>query len=285
MYAPSEHENTHQFIKLAELFSKQGVGVPNVYAFDLDRGFVLMEDLGDDLLEKAYAHGGSSRALDLALRTLVDIQSIQDCEGTLPTYEENRFHMELGIFSEWFLQGLIETSPPAWYPQLCRHLVNNAMNQPRCAVHRDFHCRNLLIKPSGELGVVDFQDALIGPITYDLASLLGDCYHEFDAQQVARSIETYRAIALRSKLPSIRDEKEFRMRFDLMVIQRQLKALGIFSRLWLKRGRHSHLADIKPVLARLATRCERYPQTLPLAGAIRSEFLPRAASRLEAIPA
>ncbi len=283
MYAPPEHENTHQFVKMAEFFSKQGVGVPNVYAFDMHRGFVLMEDLGDDLLEKAYFRGQSNQALDLALGALIKIQSSSDPEREVPTYEEARFNMELGIFSEWFLQGLIETSPPNWFADLSEKLVASALSQPKCCIHRDFHCRNLLIKPSGGLGVVDFQDALIGPLTYDLASVLGDCYYEFNEQQVARSIETYRAIALCANLPSIKDEKEFRGRFDLMVIQRQLKAVGIFARLWLKRGRESHLRDIEPVLLRLAKRCEQYAATLPLANAIRSDYLPKAASRLEGI--
>ena len=285
MYAPPEHENTRQFVKMAELFSKQGVGVPDLYAFDIDRGFVLMEDLGDDLLEKAYVRGHLTRAVELALHTLVAIQATQDTEGSVPTYEEDRFNMELGIFAEWFLQGLLNISPPDWYAGLSEFLVASALSQPTCCIHRDFHCRNLLVKPSGDIGVVDFQDALIGPVTYDLASLLGDCYYEFDEEQVIRFIEAYRGMAHDSQLASIDDEKEFRLRFDLMVMQRQLKAVGIFSRLWLLRGRKSHLGDIEPVLKRLAKRARQYQETSPLADAIAGELLPGAASQLESIRA
>lgn len=285
MYAPPEHENTRQFVKMAEIFSKHGVGVPDLYAFDLGQGFVLMEDFGDDLLESAYARGQIDQAVELALQGLVGIQSIHDPEGSIPTYEAQRLHMELGIFSEWFLQGLLKIPTPDWYAQLSQILVHSALRQPRCCVHRDFHCRNLLIKPSGALGVIDFQDALIGPLTYDLASLLGDCYHEFDATQVSRFIDSYRGASLDAKLPSIEDEHEFRLLFDLMVIQRQLKAVGIFSRLWLKRGRQSHLRDIEPVLRRLALRASRYQQTLPLAESIVGELLPAAAAQLERIRA
>lgn len=284
MYAPPEHENTRQFVKIAELFSREGIGVPDLHAFDLDLGFVLMEDLGDELLESAYARGQSTPAVELALRTLVTIQSTRDAEGSVPPYEEQRFHMELGIFSEWFLQGLLKTPPPTWYASLSEQLVASALSQPRCCIHRDFHCRNLLIKPSGELGVVDFQDALIGPLTYDLASMLGDCYYEFDEAQVSRFIKLYRGMTHDAEFSRLGDD-ELRLRFDLMVIQRQLKAVGIFSRLWLMRGRKSHLGDITPVLGRLAKRARQHAETAPLADAIAGEYLPLAATQLERIHA
>ena len=285
MYAPPKYENTRQFVEMAELFRTHGVGVPDVYAFDLDQGFVLMEDFGDDLLEKVYARGQSRQAVELALETLVDIQSVQDHTGRVPPYDAERFRMELGIFSEWFIEGLLGMSPPDWYASLSEQLVRSALSQPRGCIHRDFHCRNLLIKPSGELGVVDFQDALIGPVTYDLASLLGDCYYEFDEQWVSEFIRAYRGMTHDSPLARIDDDEEFRFRFDLMVIQRQLKAVGIFARLWLSRGRRSHLGDIEPVLARLATRCRRYRETSRLAEAISGEFLPAATSSLKSIRA
>ncbi len=283
MYAPPELEDTHRFVKMAQLFSENGIGVPELHAFDRDAGFVLMEDMGDDLFEKVYTRESSTRAINLALSALIRIQSIRVSPHLIPAYTQERFQMELGIFCEWFLQALLERSPPNWYTPVSEALVQNALDQPSCCIHRDFHCRNLLIKTSGELGVVDFQDALIGPITYDLASLLGDCYHEFDEDQVASAIHSYRAVARRARLPSIEDDEEFRLCFDLMVIQRQLKAIGIFARLWLQRGRTSHLRDIAPVLARIAGRAQAYPQTLPLADAIESDLLPHAVSRLETI--
>ena len=288
MHAPPAREDTGQFVRIAELFKSHGIGVPLLHAHDLDRGFVLMEDLGDESLELAYARGAAERALALAIETLVRVQRIEDDQGIVPAYAASRFEMELGIFSEWFVGGLLGETPPTWYAELAEPLIENAVDQPQCPIHRDFHCRNLLIKPSGDLGVVDFQDALIGPVTYDLASLLGDCYYELDAHQVSTALRTYRQAARETNIPTIQDEARFRLAFDKMVIQRQLKAVGIFSRLWLRDGKSSHLESIAPVLVQLARRCQRIDiddidMVAPLARAIEDDWLPKATARVAQI--
>ncbi len=289
MYAPPELENTRRFVKLADLFARHGIGVPRLCAHDLTQGFVLMEDLGDDLLERVYARGETRRALALAVETLVRMQSITTTSDALPDYTRERFEMELGIFSDHFLRGFIDRPQPDWYQRLSGILVENALRQPRCCIHRDFHCRNLLIKPSGELGVVDFQDALMGPLTYDLAALLGDCYHAFEEDHVMECIENFRRSCEQSRRDSrttsaqIPREDTLYRHFELMVMHRQLKAVGIFARLWLTRRRRSHLSDIAPVLERLAERADRHAFARPLADTIRGDYLPRAAARLESI--
>ena len=280
MHAPPEKENPSQFVRLAEFFCAQGIAVPRLHAHDCEHGFVLMEDLGDDLLEKVYARPDANHALELAIRTLISIQSVENWEGVIPAYEEQRFRMELGIFSEWFLKGLLGISPPAWYVSLSERLVANALTQPSCCVHRDFHCRNLLVDASGDLRVVDFQDALVGPVTYDLASLLRDCYYRFEESEISAAIASYRDLAQSQGITTIADAREFRGCFDLMALQRQLKAVGIFARLWLRDQRKSHLGDLVPVLTQLSELADQYPESALLAEAITEHWLPGTAARL-----
>lgn len=283
MHAPPEMENPRQFVRLAEFFSSQQIPVPELYAQDPGLGFVLMEDLGDEPLEKIYRRGEPNAALDLAIRCLISIQRIEASEAFIPPYNEERLRMELGLFSEWFARGLLGTNMPTWYPALCDGLVENALDQPQCCVHRDFHCRNLLIDMSGDLRVVDFQDALKGPVSYDLCSLLHDCYFSFEEASIARGIHTYRRLAKTQGITMIEDESSFRRSFDLMAIQRQLKAVGIFARLWLRDQRKSHLPDVVPVLKSLARLCARHRQCAALTEQINGNYLPSAISRVEGL--
>jgi len=279
MHAPPEREDTAQFVRIGELFKAQGIGVPVIHAADTKRGFALMEDLGEDTLERAYAREEAERGINLALDTILRIQGVQDDAGSIPDYTAERFEMELGIFSEWFLGGLLGIDAPSWYSELARHLVKSATEQPKCPLHRDFHCRNLLITPTGGLGVVDFQDALVGPVTYDLASLLGDCYYEFAEAEVNAALESYYQDVQKLGILLISERAQFRRCFDLMVIQRQLKAIGIFVRLWLRDGRRSHLVSIEPVLVRLAKLCRNYAATSALARSIQEDWLSEAIAK------
>ncbi len=279
MHAPPEREDTAQFVRVGELFKAREIGVPVIHAADVKRGFALMEDLGEDTLERAYARGEGARAMSLALDTILRIQRVRDDRGSIPDYTAERFEMEVGIFSEWFLGALLGIDAPPWYREMAEYLVSSALEQPKCPLHRDFHCRNLLITPAGGLGVVDFQDALVGPVTYDLASLLGDCYHEFTEAEVNAALESYYQNAQKLGILRISDRNQLRRRFDLMVIQRQLKAVGIFARLWLRDSRRSHLASIEPVLVRLAKLCRNYAATSALAHSIQENWLSEAIAR------
>ena len=279
MQAPTDREDTTQFVHIGELFKRHEIGVPVIHAADTQRGFALMEDLGEDTLERAYARGDSERSLTLALGTIARIQGVQDAQGVIPDYTSERLRMELGIFSEWFLGGLLGIDAPPWYRQMAEHLVNSALEQPKCPMHRDFHCRNLLITPTGTLGVVDFQDALHGPVTYDLASLLGDCYHEFEGTEIDAALQSYHRAAQQLDIPGIPDWHQFRRCFDLMVMQRQLKAVGIFARLWLRDGRRSHIVSIAPVLVRLAALSRNYAATSQLARSIQDNWLSAAIAK------
>ena len=268
MDAPPATENNTQFRRLSGLFRTHGVPVPAVEAFD-DRGFLLVTDFGDRLFSTAYAEGGQDGALEIAIGALVRIQAIP--AETVPPYTAQRFRDELEIFTEWLVGALLDGSTPSFLPDVWRALVDATQAQPTVTVHRDYHSRNLLLRDDGELGIVDFQDALAGPVTYDLVSLLRDCYHLIPEAEVARWRARYRALT-----DCGMEDADFVRAFDLTGIQRHLKAAGIFARLRLRDGRDSHVADILPTLERVVAVGVAYPETRRLAEWIDGEVLPGA---------
>jgi N-acetylmuramate 1-kinase len=272
MSSPPERENNGQFVALAELFAGHGIGVPRLLATDFGRGFFLMTDLGETHFTDVYAEPGPDAVLPAALNTLLRLQQIED--PIIPPYTRARFVDELDIYTQWFLGALLDAAPPPALPDAFERLVEATQAQPTCCVHRDFHARNLLLTADGGIGVVDFQDALMGPATYDLASLLRDCYYTFPEAEVARWRDRYLAL---TPLPVNRST--FARDLDLTALQRQLKAVGIFSRLHLRDGRDSHLQHIVPVLRRVRDLAAGYPDLAPLARHV-SNVLPAACERL-----
>jgi len=277
MTSPPELENNGQFLRLAEVFAARGIGVPAVHARDEAAGWFVLEDLGVRHFADAYETADRARALAGALETLVVLQAVDD--PAVPPYTAGRFRDELTIFTDWFAGGLLGLPRiPGWLDDVFGLLVENTQTQPQCCVHRDFHSRNLLLCDDGRVGVVDFQDALVGPAGYDLASLLRDCYYVFSETEVQRWTAAYLA---RAALPLNPDR--FPRQLDLTAVQRQLKAIGIFARLWQRDGKRTHLPWILPVLGRLAALCGRYPELVPLAGWL-NELEPQAARVLEVPP-
>jgi hypothetical protein len=276
MTSPPALEQNAQFLRLARLFRARGVGVPEVYAVDETEGWFLLEDLGTRHLADVYPTADREHALAGALEALLELQSIDD--PAIPPYTTARFTDELGIFTQWFVEGLVGESPDrAVCDEAFGLLIENVQVQPQCCVHRDWHCRNLLLRPDGGIGVVDFQDALTGPAAYDLASLLRDCYHVFDEAEIDRWRNAYVA-----RSPLAIDAAAFARQLDLTAVQRQLKAVGIFARLQLRDGKSTHLRWTLPVLARLVTVSARYADLAPLARWL-TTLEPLAARRLEAL--
>jgi len=275
MTSPPALEQNDQFLRLAALFGRHRIGVPTVHAHSDAEGWFLLEDLGTRHLADVYGTGEEAAALAGALDTLLGLQRIQD--PAVPPYTAARFGDELRIFSDWFVEGLLaERLDAAVTDDLFGLLVENTQVQPQCCVHRDFHCRNLLWRPDGRIGVVDFQDALVGPASYDLASLLRDCYHTFTEAEIARWRDAYLE---RSPLPL--DPAAFPRQLDLTAVQRQLKAVGIFARLELRDGKSTHLHWILPVLDRLIALTAQYGELAPLTAMLR-HLRPLAARRLTA---
>jgi N-acetylmuramate 1-kinase len=264
MSSPPELERNDAFEHLARCFAAAGIGVPRIHAIDRERGLVLLSDLGERHFIDAYRDPGIATVLPAAIDTLIRLQKVQDAE--IAPYTRQRFEDELGIYREWFLGALLEQPRANVLDDMFARLVAATEAQPRCCVHRDFHCRNLLYRDdgsdgsAGSVGVVDFQDALIGPATYDLASLLRDCYYRFDEADVARWREVYLA---HTPLPV--DRATFPRDLDLVALQRQLKAVGIFARLLLRDGRATHVPHIVPVLERIGALAAQYAELAPLA--------------------
>lgn len=279
MSSPPALENNDQFETLAGVLEDAGVTAPRILAADRERGYFLTTDLGPVHLADRYARE-ADEVLPAAIDTLHRIQAIDD--PAVPPYTRQRFRDELAIYTDWFLGGLLDSAPPDTLDDAFGELLAATDHQPRCCVHRDYHGRNLLLLPDGTVGVVDFQDALMGPATYDIASLLRDCYHAFPEETVARWRDAYAAA---SPLPL--DRATFAVDMDLVALQRQLKAVGIFARLWLRDGRDSHLPHVVPVLERIAVLAGRHAPAVPALGALAAHaevMLPAARARLEARP-
>ena len=257
MDAPPDTEDNAHFVELSRCFLHAEVSVPEVLAIDLERGFLLVEDFGDNLLERTYGLGQDDKVLGLALAMLVRIQGISD--PVIPAYTTERFTAELGIFRKWVLQELIGVSTLP-FDEVIDFLVRTCDTQPKVTIHRDFHCRNLLLKSDGTIGAVDFQDALVGPISYDLASILYDCYYQFPDATIATSIARYLQLARNAGHPLTNCEEDFTRELEITAVQRQLKAVGIFARLKLKHDRASHLENIVPVMRRVCELMTKHPE-------------------------
>ncbi len=252
MSSPPHLENNEQFERLSKCFRSAGVNVPEILACDRADGFYLMTDVGLSHIADAYEHNADA-ALGLALQALATLAAVTD--PAIPPYTRERFDDELDLFDVWFVQRWLE-QPPA---EDCRGAFTTCVTalaeQPVVCVHRDYHSRNLLLGPDGELGIVDFQDALMGPVAYDPASLLRDCYHRFAEQEIDYWRDAYLAsIDLRV------DSRTFERWLDLTAVQRQLKALGIFVRLDLRDGKRSHLTHVMPVVEHLRFLARKHPE-------------------------
>lgn len=271
MWSPPTLENNQQFAALAKVF--QAVGAPQLLASDFERGFFLMEDLGSLHLSDAYASAAGDtltlqQLVDRALGALLTLQEIADTN--IPPYDEVRLIMEFDLCAEWFAEQLIQT-PPRPEDTNCladarATLIHAMLEQPKVCVHRDYHCRNLLLRgTAGEprtIGMVDFQDALIGPALYDPASLLRDCYFTHDESLVETALGRF---AGRHPLLAGVPPETVMWWHDACAIQRQIKAVGIFARLHLRDGKSSHLGYIPSVLSRAAAVANRYPDLTALA--------------------
>ena len=254
MASPPQLERNDAFVAMQRLFSGAGLPVPAIMAMDGESGYFLLSDLGERHLEEAYGGPDERHALELAIANLVRIQDVEP-QAVAP-YEESRLRDELGIFSDWFLGRWLGESLDQGAESAFDALIANALGQPQCLIHRDYHCRNLLLDGEGRLGIVDFQDALVGPATYDLACLLWDCYHTFDDASLRHWQERYRS----------QSHFEFTAgalsrALDLTGLQRQFKAVGIFARLWLRDGKATHLGYIPPVLAAMRRIAETQAET------------------------
>jgi aminoglycoside/choline kinase family phosphotransferase len=250
--APTATEKNTEFVAIREVLAAAGVRVPKLYATDLERGFMLLEDLGDRMLLPVLTPDSVASHYQQAFSILHKMATVDHATLSMPAYDYALLSEELGRFSEWFVAGLLgyelRADERALIGRLQAVLLESALEQPRVLVHRDFHSRNLMLLEVDQLAVIDFQDAVIGPITYDLASLLKDCYIAWPAAQVRRWVLDFRDSMPVGESPGHIDDVCFLRWFDFMALQRHIKVLGTFARLYLRDGKTAYLRDLPLVV-------------------------------------
>lgn len=262
MDAPPQHEDCRPFIKIAQLFSTADVNVPSILSQNLTDGFLLLTDLGNTTyLQQLVAHPSEARAMySDAIDALIRMQQISQ-ENILLNYDRALLQKELNLFPEWYLTrhkqfNLSQHQSDHLQSTFSAILANN-LEQPKVFVHRDFHSRNLMITTPNP-GILDFQDAVYGPITYDLVSLFKDAYIQWEEELVLDWVIRYWEKARKARLPVSSDFSIFYRDFEWMGVQRHLKVLGIFARLYHRDNKAGYLNDIPLVLHYLRKTCERY---------------------------
>ena len=270
MDAPPDKERVEPFIHIADIFGRSGVAVPRVLAKNIEKGFLLLSDLGVTTYLNELNDETANRLYLDAIDALISIQSISQPD-ILPEYDRAALLRELELFPEWYigkhLNVQMSEKQKAELDKVFRLILANNLSQPQVFVHRDYHSRNLmrLGQNDNNPGILDFQDALFGPITYDLVSLLKDAYIEWDEEKVLDWVIRYWEKAKRIGLPVNPDIDLFYRDFEFMGIQRHLKVLGIFARLYHRDGKEAYLNDIPLVLKYADKTAQRYSELAPLA--------------------
>jgi N-acetylmuramate 1-kinase len=266
MDAPPDKEDIRPWLDIAYRLAHAGLHVPDIQAADPERGFVLMEDLGDRLLLPELNESSVDALYGQAMASLLGMQLNASTQG-LPDYDAARLVTEMELMPEWLLKRHLGHTPDCgeWdvVEAAFRALATSALSQPQVFVHRDYHSRNLLVTGQHSPGVIDFQDAVRGPVTYDLVSLLRDCYIQWPEARVAGWVEQYRLRLVEAGLTSA-GSAAFLRAFDLMGLQRHIKVLGIFCRLWYRDGKAGYLQDLPLVWAYTRDVGRRHPETAQL---------------------
>ena len=281
MDAPPGKEDVQPYLHVSALLEALAVHVPHVHEADRARGLLLLEDLGTTLyLERLQAGDDAQRLYGDALGALLDIQ----VRGTaasreLPPYDAAALGRELALLPEWFLGRHLGLTLDAAEEQMLEttfaSLTVAALAQPAVFVHRDYHSRNLMVVAGRNPGVIDFQDALRGPLAYDLVSLLKDCYIAWPRARVEAWVSDYRARLLQAGGPAGASAAEFLRWFDLVGVQRHLKVLGIFCRLWYRDGKSGYLADLPRTLDYVREACGLYRELAPLGAFLAQRVVPQ----------
>ena len=271
MDAPPAHEDCRPFVAVARLFADAGVHVPQVLGEDLEQGFLLLSDLGNTTylaaLNEAALDQGVARELYLASNdALIRIQQASR-PGVLPEYDRALLTRELMLFPDWYVAKHLgvemKEDQRAILDTVFGRILANNLAQPQVYVHRDWHSRNLMVSDPNP-GILDFQDAVHGPITYDLASIYRDAYIQWDEEMQLDWVIRYWEKARAARLPVQDDFGEFWRDFEWMGAQRHIKVLGIFARLYHRDGKDGYLKDMPLVMHYLRKVCERYDELKPL---------------------
>ncbi len=289
MDAPPDKEDVRPYLKVTQLLERTGVHVPHVHESDVTRGLLLLEDLGGThYLSRLNAGDDADQLYGDAFAALADIQ-VRGQEGAreLAPYDREPLARELALMPEWFCKSHLRLSMTSGQQQTIAQafefLIREALAQPTVFVHRDYHSRNLMVLADRNPGVLDFQDALRGPVGYDLVSLLKDCYISWPRERVEGWVFQYRDRLQSLGGPAGSSPREFLRWFDLIGVQRHIKVLGIFARLWYRDGKSGYLRDLPLTLDYVRDTCRRYPELAGLSQLLEEHIvpeLPRANARV-----
>ena len=257
MDAPPDMEASLPFVQIGEWMKESGINVPQIHQYDLDLGFMVLSDFGDFHFQDALENKVRESLYKLATSEIVNFQStLLNSDDNLPTFCPIWQEKELEIFREWCLPDL----PDIEYREITSVLVNAIDQIPKAFMHRDFHCRNILLCQEEELGVIDFQGAMHGPVTYDLVSLLKDCYVDNDENWIMQTTLQFQDSLLSSNLEYARVETdEFIRWLDFTGLQRHLKCIGIFHRLNIRDQKPDYMKEVPRVIKYINTVLDRNP--------------------------
>jgi hypothetical protein len=267
MDAPPPKENCAPFVNVAKLLLAAGLNVPQIVAQDLEQGFLLLSDLGDDTFLSQLDIKSAPNLYADASNAMIKMQ-LASKPDVLPNYDEALLTREMQLFPDWYVAKHLNTTLNNEQQAILNNtfavLNKNILAQGQVTVHRDYHSRNLMILSENNPGVLDFQDAVYGAITYDLVSLLKDAYISWEEEQVIDWAVRYWQAARKAGLPVPDDFSEFYRDFEWMGAQRHIKVLGIFARLCHRDGKDGYLKDMPLVMNYLRKVCERYVELRPM---------------------
>jgi len=256
MDAPPDKEDCTPFIHVTHLLHSVSVNAPDILAYDKENGFLLLSDLGD---QQYLDHLTADSADQLYADAISSLVAMQKIENNLPEYNDQRLREEMQLFETWYLNKHLDIQLDDNQKSILNTtfdvLVNNALEQPKRFVHRDYHSRNLMKVGNNNPGIIDYQDAVTGPVTYDLVSLFKDCYIKWPRNKIETWLDNYLVL---SKL--VVDQQQFLRWFDLMGVQRHLKVLGIFSRLNYRDGKTQFMNDLPMTLGYIVETCQHYAE-------------------------
>ncbi len=277
MDAPPDKEDICPFVRIGRQLRSIGLNVPEILAENIDQGFLLLGDLGSRQYLDELDEQSVDRLYGDAMGALLTLQSRGPGADELPPYDRDMLWREMALFRDWLCHKHLGITPDGTILELLNEtfalLADNALQQPAVSVHRDYHSRNLMVCEENP-GILDFQDAVYGPVTYDLASLLRDCYIAWPRERVEKWVLGYHDMAVESGILSERQEERFLRWFDLMGVQRHLKASGIFARLNHRDGKPGYLKDVPRTLDYVLEVSGRYAELAPFRQLLEEHVMP-----------
>ena len=272
MDSPPEHEDNMLFSRCTETLSQCGLNVPTIFEANFSQGFLILKDLGTEVYQHALTPETADVLYNDAMQALLLMQASTPKQD-IASYNASKIKEEMQLFEDWYIgkyhQSCLSKDEQNSLKSIIEILTKNALEQPQVLVHRDYHCRNLLVSSENNPGVIDYQDMVIGPITYDLVSIFKDCYIEWPTASIQHWSKQFQQKSLALGIHQVKDTELWQRWFDWMGAQRHLKVLGIFSRLFFRDGKDQYLGDLPLTYQYLLNTSKQYKELNPLADILR----------------